>query len=154
MDWLIDAAPQIEREVFWSVASLLDLEVDLLFFDTTSTYFETEHADEGVARDARGEVLPDSQQPPAAEDTVADDGDGPTRVGFRTWGKSKDSRGDLPQIVIGMAVTRTGIPVRVWSWPNAVAFTVAEAGSLEQSRHGVALQPFPASWSDTPLRAA
>ena len=42
MDWLIEAAPQVEREVFWSVASLLDLEVDLLFFDTTSTYFETD----------------------------------------------------------------------------------------------------------------
>jgi Transposase DDE domain len=118
MDWLIEAAPQVEKEVFWSVASLLDLQVDLLFFDTTSTYFETEHADEAVRRDACGEVLGDSQQPPAAEDTVGDDGDGPTRVGFRTWGKSKDSRGDLPQIVIGMAVTRTGIPVRVWSWPG------------------------------------
>src|SRR3954470_9253805 len=42
MDWLIEAAPQVEREVFWSVASLLDLEVELLFFDTTSTYFETD----------------------------------------------------------------------------------------------------------------
>ena len=29
MDWLIEAAPQVEREVFWSVASLLDLGVDL-----------------------------------------------------------------------------------------------------------------------------
>ena len=40
------------------------------------------------------------------------------RVGFRTYGKSKDSRNDLPQIVIGMAVTRDGIPVRVWCWPG------------------------------------
>ena len=39
-------------------------------------------------------------------------------MGFRTWGKSKDSRDDLPQIVIGMAVTREGIPVRVWCWPG------------------------------------
>ncbi|MFI7134774.1 transposase, partial [Nonomuraea sp. NPDC050153] len=39
-------------------------------------------------------------------------------MGFRTFGKSKDSRDDLPQIVIGMAVTRSGIPVRVWSWPG------------------------------------
>ncbi|MBF6303140.1 transposase, partial [Nocardia amamiensis] len=38
--------------------------------------------------------------------------------GFRTYGKSKDSRDDLPQIVIGMAVTRDGIPVRCWSWPG------------------------------------
>jgi Transposase DDE domain len=118
MDWLIEAAPQVEREVFWSVASLLDLEVDLLFFDTTSAYFETEHADEAVARDWRGEVLPDGQQP-ASENTAADaEDEQPHEAGFRTWGKSKDSRGDLPQIVIGMAVTGTGIPVRVWSWPG------------------------------------
>ena len=39
-------------------------------------------------------------------------------AGFRTYGKSKDHRGDLPQVVIGMAVTRDGIPVRVWCWPG------------------------------------
>jgi transposase len=39
-------------------------------------------------------------------------------TGFRTYGKTKDSRDDLPQIVIGMAVTRDGIPVRVWCWPG------------------------------------
>ncbi|MEU1567007.1 hypothetical protein ABZ504_42685 [Streptomyces mirabilis] len=33
--------------------------------------------------------------------------------GFRAYGKSKDSRDDLPQVVVGMAVTRDGIPVRV-----------------------------------------
>jgi hypothetical protein len=31
--------------------------------------------------------------------------------GFRRYGKSKDHRDDLPQIVIGLAVTREGIPV-------------------------------------------
>lgn len=36
-------------------------------------------------------------------------GDG-ERVGFRTYGKFKDHRDDLPQIVIGMAVTRTADP--------------------------------------------
>ena len=43
---------------------------------------------------------------------------GENRVGFRTYGKSKDSRDDLPQVVVGMAVTRDGIPVRVWCWPG------------------------------------
>src|SRR6266480_4456737 len=43
---------------------------------------------------------------------------GAPETGFRTWGNSKDYRDDLPQIVIGMAVTRTGIPVRVWCWPG------------------------------------
>src|SRR5262249_34739474 len=27
-------------------------------------------------------------------------------------------RDDLPQVVIGMAVTRDGIPVRIWCWPG------------------------------------
>src|ERR1039458_9071546 len=36
----------------------------------------------------------------------------------RTWGKSKDHRDDLPQVVIGMAVTRDGIPLRVRCWPG------------------------------------
>ena len=39
------------------MATLLDLEVDLLFFDTTLTYFEIDDADPAVARDERGEVL-------------------------------------------------------------------------------------------------
>ena len=33
--------------------------------------------------------------------------------GLRRYGHSKDSRPDLPQIVIGLAVTREGIPVRL-----------------------------------------
>jgi transposase len=43
------------------------------------------------------------------------------QAGFRTWGKSKDHRDDLPQVVIGMAVTRDEIPIRVWSWPGNTA---------------------------------
>ena len=34
----------------------------------------------------------------------------------RRYGHSKDHRPDLPQVVVGMAVTRTGIPVRVWTF--------------------------------------
>src|ERR1019366_8873242 len=37
---------------------------------------------------------------------------------FRLYGHSKDHRPDLPQIVIGLAVTREGIPVRCWCWPG------------------------------------
>jgi hypothetical protein len=40
MDVLLEYREIIHKEVFWSVADLLNLEVDLLFFDTTSTYFE------------------------------------------------------------------------------------------------------------------
>ena len=125
MDWLHDVREQLERGVFGRVANLLNLEVDLLFFDTTSTYFELTDPDEPVARDDHGHVLP--EHPASADDggtsengtseNGTSDG-GENRVGFRTYGKSKDSRDDLPQIVIGMAVTRDGIPVRVWCWPG------------------------------------
>jgi len=93
MDLLVeaDAAGAVQEAVFFAAADLLNLEVDLLFFDTTSTYFETADAD------------------PAGEDGAAS---------FRAFGHSKDHRPDLPQVVIGLAVTREGIPVRVWSWPG------------------------------------
>jgi len=122
MDWLHDVREQLEKEVFHQVANLLNLEVDLLFFDTTSTYFELDDADAPVARDAHGHPLPTTDNADTAgdADTAGADtaGDAESSVGFRTWGKSKDSRDDLPQIVIGMAVTREGIPVRVWCWPG------------------------------------
>lgn len=115
MDWLIQVEEQLARGVFDAVAHLLNLEVDLIFFDTTSTYFETEDADEPVWRDDHGRIV----------EHDPDDGDGGEppagatgRAGFRSRGKSKDSRDDLPQVVVGMAVTRDGIPVRVWCWPG------------------------------------
>src|SRR5918996_636408 len=96
MDLLVeaDAQAEVQEAVFFAVADLLNLEVDLLFFDTTSTYFERDTED------------PD---PAAGEQEAA---------GFRRYGHSKDHRKDLPQIVIGLAVTREGIPVRVWCWPG------------------------------------
>jgi len=124
MDWLHDVAPELERQVFGQVAHLLNLDVDLLFFDTTSTYFELDEADEPVGRDARGRVKPTdagTEGDGTAETGGDHDGDGDqagTTIGFRTYGKSKDHRPDLPQIVVGLAVTRDGIPVRVWSWPG------------------------------------
>jgi Transposase DDE domain len=89
MDLLVeaDAQAQVQQAVFFAVANLLNLEVDLLFFDTTSTYFERDEEEDEVG-------------------------------GFGRYGKSKDHRDDLPQIVIGLAVTRQGIPVRVWCWPG------------------------------------
>jgi Transposase DDE domain len=109
MDYLLTIEPALAKEAYFQVTDLLNLEVDLLFFDTTSTYFETEETDEPVPRDSEGRRLgPDHDLSTAAKEK-----------GFRTHGKSKDSRDDLPQVVVGMAVTREGIPVRVWSWPGS-----------------------------------
>ena len=89
MDLLVeaDAQAKVQEAVFFACADLLNLEVDLLFFDTTSTYFERDEPESGEGA-------------------------------FRVFGHSKDHRPDLPQIVIGLAVTREGIPVRVWCWPG------------------------------------
>lgn len=91
MDWLLEIETELAQQVYWALADLLNLEVDLLFFDTTSTYFET-----------------DEEDPPSPG---AD-------KGFRTHGHSKDHRRDLPQVVVGLAVTRDGVPIRVWTWPG------------------------------------
>ena len=99
MDVLADIEKTLAEQVYYQVADLLNLEVDLLFFDTTSTYFETYGADDPVARDEHGRIRPDAEPTDAVRD-----------VGFRTYGKSKDHRDDLPQVVIGMAVTRERDP--------------------------------------------
>ena len=85
MDFLLENADALQKEVFWSTASLLNLTVDLIFFDTTNTYFET---------------------------------DEPGPSALKAYGKSKHKRDDLPQVTIGLAVTREGIPVRCWVLPG------------------------------------
>jgi len=115
MDFLIDTEAEVQREVFLATADLLNLQVDLLLYDTTSSYFEME----GDDRD-----LLDRQ---AAWDAF-DRGEGPTPLTprpqvvndppLRRPGHSKDHRPDRAQVVIGMAVTREGIPVRCWVWPG------------------------------------
>ncbi|MBB1503169.1 transposase, partial [Propioniciclava sp. MC1683] len=49
MDVLIeaDAQAKVQEAVFFAVANLLNLEVDVLLFDTTSTYFERDTEEEG-----------------------------------------------------------------------------------------------------------
>jgi hypothetical protein len=103
MDYLLTIEPELAKAAYFQVTDLLNLEVDLLFFDTTSTYFETGEEDEPVPRDKNGQQVAEGGEAAVKEN------------GFRVNGKSKDSRNDLPQVVIGMAVTRNGIPVRVWS---------------------------------------
>jgi hypothetical protein len=108
MDFLLDALAEIAAEVFASVAHLLNLDLDIVFVDTTSTYFETETADE----------LADLQD--AAGD---DEASSPVESGMRAFGHSKDFRTDLPQVVIAMAVTRDGVPVRCWTFAGNTADT-------------------------------
>jgi Transposase DDE domain len=106
MDFVLQVEGELAEAVYWQVADLLNLEVDLILFDTTSTYFEIDEPDP-----APGEASAAA----ADEDGGAEE----SAAGFRSFGHSKDHRPDLPQIVIGLAVTRTGIPIRVWSWPGS-----------------------------------
>jgi len=111
MDFLLDALGELQESVFFSVANLLNLEVDLLFFDTSSTYFETERIEDELVDDAD-----DEGQEREEEDEPLEE------AGIRRFSShSKDHRRDLPQVVLGLAVTREGIPVRMWTFPGTTS---------------------------------
>jgi transposase len=59
-----------------------------------------------------------------------DDQDGsPKESGARAFGHSKDLRTDLPQVVIALAGTRDGVPLRCWTFPGNTADTRSSAPS-------------------------
>lgn len=76
LDVLADHHPQIEDHLFGQVKHLFNQQLDVVFYDLTSSYFE---------------------------------GDGPHELAKR--GYSRDGRGDRPQIVLGIAVTKEGFPI-------------------------------------------
>jgi hypothetical protein len=103
MDFLEANREGIEQALFHQVADLLNLDVDLLFYDTTSLHFESDDEDEG---DGEGKVL--GSQAAGRKRYPA-----PRKRGY-----SKNGRSDVPQIVVGLAVTREGFPVRHWVFPG------------------------------------
>ena len=114
MDFLLAALPEIAERIFSATANLLNLSCDIIFVDTTSTYFETDVADGEDDLD-----LAKSAQEKAAEDKGHADATGPAESATRRFNKhSKDHRSDLPQVVLGMAVTLEGVPVRCWTFPG------------------------------------
>lgn len=86
MDLLHAHAEEVERAVFFQTADLLNLEVDVVFYDTTNCQFSIDEAD--------------------------DEGEG-----LRYFGRPKEG-GWAPQVVVALAVTREGIPVRSWVFPG------------------------------------
>ncbi|MGH7354255.1 MAG: IS1634 family transposase [Candidatus Rokuibacteriota bacterium] len=95
LDFLDTHSAAIEREVFFRTADLFRADVDLIFWDTTSVYFEVDDEDE-VEQTRRGTTLP----------------------ALRKRGHSKDRRDGDPQVVVGLALTRDGLPVRSWVFPG------------------------------------
>ena len=101
MDFLLENQAQIQEKVFRSVVNLLNLQVDVIFFDTTNIFFETE-----------------------------DPGDSE----LKALGNSKEKRDDLPLVTVGLAVTRSGIPVGCWVLPG----NQHDATSVEQVQKDLA----------------
>ncbi len=104
MDLLEAHKDGIEQALYCRLADLLNLAVELIFYDTTSLHFEIDEMDQG-----HGD-----------EDLV----EGSLAAGSKTYtaprkrGLAKNGRSDAPQIVIGLAVTRDGLPVRHWVFPG------------------------------------
>jgi len=104
MDLLAAHKEGMEQALYFRLADLLHLDVELIFYDTTSLHFEIDELDQGHGED----------------DLV----EGSIAAGAKTYkaprkrGMSKNGRADAPQIVIGLAVTRDGLPVRHWVFPG------------------------------------
>ena len=88
MDFLDAHREALEEGLFYRMADLFNLDVELIFYDTTSAHFEIEGEDP-----TGGELA-------------------------RRRGHSKNGRGDAAQVVVGLAVTREGFPVRHWVFPG------------------------------------
>jgi transposase len=103
MDFLEANKESIEQALFYRVADLLNLDVDVIFYDTTSLHFEIDEEDRGnKAGEVKGSKAAGAK----------------TYAAPRLRGHAKNGRSDVPQIVVGLAVTREGFPVRHWVFPG------------------------------------
>jgi Transposase DDE domain len=98
LDFLAVWSDQIERAVFLRAADLFRLDVDLIFYDTTTAYFEIDEPDEHC------ELWGGKLYAPV-----------------RRRGHSKEGRDNHPQVIIALAVTRDGMSVRSWVLPGDTA---------------------------------
>jgi hypothetical protein len=117
MDFLLDALEEIAAGIFDRTANLLNLSCDVIFVDTSSTYWEADVADEEIEL---ASAKRDEQA--KAEATEAEEPAVPDEAAWRQFSRhSKDHRQDLPQVVIAMAVTAEGVPVRCWTFPGTTS---------------------------------
>jgi hypothetical protein len=98
LDLLAEHGDVIEEEVFWHSADLFKLDVDLVFYDATTAWFECDEED----------VAPETWRGLRFEP-------------LRKRGHSKEGRDNDPQVIIALAVTRDGMPVRSWVLPGDTA---------------------------------
>jgi hypothetical protein len=98
MDFLLRHIEAIEQELCFRTADLFNADVDLIFWDTTTLYFEIAEEDED------GEQWQTHDIP-----------------ALRKRGHHKEGRDSNPQVVVGLALTRDGLPVRSWVFPGNTA---------------------------------
>jgi transposase len=125
LDVLAEHGDAIEEEVFWHSADVFKLDVDLVFYDATTAWFDCDEED----------VAPESWR-------------GLTFQPLRKRGHSKEGRDNDPQVIVALAVTRDGMPVRSWVLPGDTAgvTTVQRIKEdLRQMRLGRALFVFVAA---------
>ncbi len=119
LDVLAEHGDAIEEEVFWAGVDLFKLDVDLVFYDATTAWFACDD-----------------------EDAAGHEWRGLTFAPLRKRGHSKEGRDNDPQVIVALAVTRDGMPVRSWVLPGDTAdvTTVARIkDDLRQMRLGRAL---------------
>ena len=88
MDLLHAHSETVEKAVFNHTADLFNLAVDVIFYDTTTASFSIDR-----------------------------ENDEPGGENLRKFGHSKEGTW-TPQVVVALAVTREGIPVRSWVFPG------------------------------------
>lgn len=97
MDLFYEHAEEIEKQIFNQTANLFNLQVDLIFYDTTTASFSIDYEDD---EDSEGS--------------------------YRKFGHCKEG-GWGPQVVVALAVTRDGLPVKSWVFPgNTTDVTTVE----------------------------
>ena len=109
--------PRSRRASSIARRTLFNLSCDVIFVDTSSTYFELDVPDPRVELDtAAGEARGAKEAAEREGDPAPERGDASRSPSTpRTTGR------DLPQVVLGMAVTAEGIPIRCWTFPGTTS---------------------------------
>jgi hypothetical protein len=110
MDLLYRHAERVEKRVFFQTADLMNLTVDLVFYDTTTASFAIDFED-------ADELLEETSSHPSAVTPPPEAAGTHLTPGLRKRGLGKEGTWDL-QIVVALAVTREGLPVRSWVLPG------------------------------------
>ena len=87
LDYMIEHKNKIETRIFFNMRDLFNTELDIVLFDTTTLVYYGEGGDKG------------------------EDGKKPQDQELLDYGFSKAHRGDLKQVVVGVLMSKEGIPL-------------------------------------------